>query len=162
MSERQMFNPPLCLSHRARPHIQVELSMRSEVTAISPFADSFMHFIKRCRCALGIEREIEVALREALANAVVHGNQKDPGKRVYVSCCCETDGVSLVVRDEGQGFDVNAVPDPTAPGHIESDHGRGIYLMRALMDEVRFERGGTVVYMRKKSAQEKPVALRKL
>jgi hypothetical protein len=77
MSERHMFNLPLCLSHRARPHIQLELSMRSEVAAISPFADSFMRFIKGCRCALGIEREIEVALREALANAVVHGNQTE-------------------------------------------------------------------------------------
>ncbi len=153
MSERHMFKSLLRLSHHTRPHIQLELSMRSEVTAISPFADSFVHFIKRCRCALGIEREIEVALREAPANAVVHGNKKDPGKRVYVSCCCETDGVSLVVRDEGQGFDVNAVPDPTAPGHIESDHGRGIYLMRALMDEVRFEGDGAVVYMRKKCAR---------
>jgi serine/threonine-protein kinase RsbW len=78
--------------------------MRSEVTAISPFADSFMHFIKKCRCVLGVEREVEVALREALANAVVHGNHKDPRKRVYVSCCCETDGVSLVIRDEGQAL----------------------------------------------------------
>jgi serine/threonine-protein kinase RsbW len=157
-----MFKSLFRLSHHTRPHIQLELSMRSEVTAISPFADSFMHFIKRCRCALGIEREVEVALREALANAVVHGNHKDPRKQVYVSCRCETDAVSLVIRDEGQGFDVDAVPDPTAPSHIESDHGRGIYLMRALMDEVRFEGGGTAVYMRKKFALEKPVTLRRL
>jgi serine/threonine-protein kinase RsbW len=55
------------------------------------------------------------------------------------------------VRDEGLGFDHNAVPDPTGPAVIESTHGRGIYLMKALMDEVRFEQGGTVVYLRKKS-----------
>jgi serine/threonine-protein kinase RsbW len=155
MSARHMFQPSLRLSHRERPHIQLELSMRSEITAISPFADSFMHFIKKCRCVLGVEREVEVALREALANAVVHGNHKDPRKRVYVSCCCETDGVSLVIRDEGQGFDLNEIPDPTAPGRIEADHGRGIYLMRALMDEVRFERGGAAVYMSKKAARRK-------
>ena len=153
MTDSHMFKPLLSLSHRARPHIQLELSMRSELTAISSFVGSFMGFLKRCRCALGIEREVEVALREALANAVVHGNQRDPDKKVYVSCRCETDGVSLVIRDEGQGFEVNAVPNPIAPGHIESDHGRGIYLMRALMDVVRFEGGGTAVYMRKKCAR---------
>jgi serine/threonine-protein kinase RsbW len=59
--------------------------------------------------------------------------------------------VSLTVRDEGQGFDTNALPDPTAPGAIESSHGRGIYLMKALMDDVHFEDGGAIVHMRKKS-----------
>jgi serine/threonine-protein kinase RsbW len=156
MSQRRKSKPLLRLSHREAPHIQLELSMRSEVTAISSFADGVMHVLKRFRCALGIEGEVEVALREALANAVVHGNQQDPCKQVHVTCRCETDGVSLVIRDEGQGFDINKVPDPTTPGHIELDHGRGIHLMRTLMDEVRFQRGGTAVYMRKKSAQNSP------
>ena len=55
----------------------------------------------------------------------------------------------MMIRDEGAGFDIRAVPDPTAPEHRMSTHGRGIYLMRALMDEVSFEEGGTVVCMRK-------------
>jgi anti-sigma regulatory factor (Ser/Thr protein kinase) len=65
-------------------------------------------------------------------------------------------GISVVVKDEGHGFDTNAVQDPTAPGAIESNHGRGIYLMKALMDEVRFEQSGAVVYMRKKSGNTQP------
>jgi serine/threonine-protein kinase RsbW len=134
------------------PCIQMELSLPSEVAAISLFVDKLMLLIKKCRCAPGHETDIEIALREALDNAVIHGNHEDPRKHVYVSCRCEAEEeVSIVVKDEGQGFDSNAVPDPTAPGAIESSHGRGIYLMKALMDDVRFEHGGTAVYMRKKS-----------
>jgi serine/threonine-protein kinase RsbW len=92
-----------------------------------------------------------------LNNAVIHGSHDDPRKRVHVSCRCEAEEeVSIVVKDEGSGFDTNAVQDPTAPGVIESSHGRGICLMTALMDEVRFEQGGTVVHMRKKSGTTQP------
>jgi anti-sigma regulatory factor (Ser/Thr protein kinase) len=74
-------------------------------------------------------------------------------KHVHVSCRCEPDEVSITVRDEGQGFDINKVPDPTTPENIRSVHGRGIYVMKALMDEVRFEEGGAVVHMRKSAGR---------
>jgi serine/threonine-protein kinase RsbW len=61
--------------------------------------------------------------------------------------------VSIAVTDEGRGFDINKLADPTAPENIDSDHGRGIYLMKALMDDVRFEEGGVVVRMRKSASQ---------
>ena len=139
------------------PCIQMDLTLPSEVTAISPSVDKLMLLIKKCRCAPGSEIDIEIALREALENAVIHGNHEDPSKRVFVTCRCEAEEeVSIIVRDEGQGFDSNALPDPTAPAAIESSHGRGIYLMKALMDEVHFEDGGTVVHMRKKSGNAEP------
>lgn len=139
-------------SQHGSPCIQMELSLPSEVAAISPFVDKLMLLIKKCRCASGNETDIEIALREALTNATIHGNHEDPRKQIHVICHCAVDEeVSIVVKDEGHGFDNNAVPDPTAAGVIESSHGRGIYLMKALMDEVRFEHGGTVVHMRKKS-----------
>jgi len=135
--------------------MQFDLSLRSEVSAISPFVDTLMPLIRKCRWVHGNEDDIEIALREALANAIVHGNHEDPGKQVYVSCRCGSGEVSLVIRDEGQGYDIDEFPDPTAPENISSSHGRGIYLMKNLMDEVRFERGGAVVCMRK-SARENP------
>jgi serine/threonine-protein kinase RsbW len=61
--------------------------------------------------------------------------------------------VSIIIKDEGKGFDPNKVPDPTASVNLESEHGRGIYLMRKLMDEVHFEQGGAEVHMRKSSAR---------
>ncbi len=88
---------------------------------------------------------------------------RDPRSHVYVRFGCKSHEVSIAVKDEGRGFDLNKMPDPTAPENIGSVRGRGIYLMKALMDEVRFEEGGVVVHMRKstghataKDAQNNP------
>jgi serine/threonine-protein kinase RsbW len=111
-----------------------------------------MRFILNFRSADGSESDIELAMHEALANAVVHGNGENSCKRVYVSCRCYMDGeVSITVRDGGKGFDSNAVPDPTSPENLLFTHGRGIHLMKTLMDEVCVAENGTVVMMRKKS-----------
>ena len=131
--------------------MHLELSMKSEINAISPFVDELMLKIKEHHCDPGSEFGIELALREALANAVVHGNREDAGKQVHVRCDCGSDlGVSLVVRDEGVGFDPGAVPDPLAPENVDAEHGRGILLMRQFMDEIHYEHGGREVHMRKK------------
>jgi len=111
-----------------------------------------MRFILKFRSPDGTEADIEMALREALANAVIHGNGENSCKRIYVECRCYMDGeVSITVRDEGKGFDSSAVLDPTLLENLLFTHGRGIYLMKALMDEVSFEEGGAVVIMRKKA-----------
>jgi serine/threonine-protein kinase RsbW len=146
---------------RSVSFVELRQSFPSRIAIISPFVDQLMHFIARFRNSDGSELNIETALHEALANAIVHGNQADPRKLVYVACRCTTDGeVSLTVRDEGQGFDTAAVVDPTTPGNRLHSHGRGIYLMKALMDEVCFEQGGAVVYMRK-ACNARPTAGRK-
>lgn len=93
---------------------------------------------------------METALQEALANAVLHGNHLDPGKMVRICCACQKDrGVMIIVKDEGEGFDATKIPSPLVGEGIYSEHGRGIYLVNMLMDEVRFERGGREIYMRK-------------
>jgi len=134
------------------PFVELRQSFPSKVTAISPFVDQLMQFILNLRGPDGSETDIELALREALANAVIHGNGEDPNKRVYVTCRCYADKETLItVEDEGQGFDTSTVADPTTPSHRLAMHGRGIYLMKTLMDEVSFEEGGAVVRMRKQS-----------
>jgi serine/threonine-protein kinase RsbW len=131
------------------PYLELERSLPSEVAAISPFVDKLMLLVRKCGCVPEGEIEVEIALREALANAIIHGNHEDPRKHVYVRCRCRPNEVTIAVKDEGRGFDVNKVPDPTASENTESLHGRSIYLMKALMDDVRFEEGGVVVHMRK-------------
>ena len=134
------------------PFVELRQSLPSRVEAISPFVDQFMHFVLNFRNADGSEVEIEMALREALANAVIHGNREDTFKRVFVECRCYMDGeVAITVRDEGQGFESSTVPDPTTPENRLFTHGRGIYLMKTLMDEISFEENGVIVRMRKKS-----------
>ena len=135
------------------PCIELERSLPSEVAAISPFVDKLMLLIRKCGCVPQGESDVEIALREALANAIIHGNHENPRKHVYVCCRCQPDEVSIAVKDEGRGFDINKMADPTAPENTGFVHGRGIYLMKALMDEVRFEEGGVVVHMRKSAGQ---------
>lgn len=140
--------------HSGGPLLQVHQSIQSEVSAISPLVDKFMAFIKKCQCVPGSEIDVEISLREAVANGVIHGNHQDPSKYVYVDCCCvPNQEVSILVRDEGLGFNSAELPDPTAAEQLHSIHGRGIYLMKTLMDEVHFERSGTAVYMRKRLAK---------
>jgi serine/threonine-protein kinase RsbW len=135
---------------RSRPSIELQHSLPSQIDAISPSVELVMRFVAKFRKVDGSEAGIEVALHEALVNAVVHGNQEDPNKLVEIVCRCSIDGeVSITVRDQGQGFDSHAIPDPTAPENQMSTHGRGIYIMRASMDEVHFDEGGAVVRMQK-------------
>jgi serine/threonine-protein kinase RsbW len=132
--------------------VEWEQFLPSQLDAVSPFVDRLIGFVVMHRGADGSERDIEIALREAIVNAVIHGNAEAAEKRGYVACRCTMDGeISITVRDEGRGFDIDAVPDPTTAENRLSTHGRGIYLMKALMDEVSFEQGGTVVHMRKKA-----------
>jgi serine/threonine-protein kinase RsbW len=130
--------------------LEIDAWIPSEMKAISPLVDRLMRLIEGSRCAPGEEPSVELALREALNNAVVHGNRMDAHKLVQVRCRCGLGkGVSIIVRDQGQGFDPNAIPDSLAVENLEAEHGRGIHLMKVAMDEVSFERGGTEVHMRK-------------
>src|ERR1700730_12300363 len=133
------------------PHIALECSLPSEVTAISPFVDELMLLLRQCGCVAEGVSDVEIALREVLANAIIHGNREDRRKYVHVTCRCEPDEVSIAVKDEGKGFDINNVPDPTAPENIGSVHGRGIHVMKALIDEIRIEEGGSAAHMRKRN-----------
>lgn len=151
------FGDPDSVSHtsqrsRSASFVELRNTVPSHVDIVSPFVDQLMRFISRFRRSDESNAEIDLALREALVNAIVHGNQNDPSKRVYVNCRCTTDGeVSITVEDEGNGFRSDAVSDPTLPENKLRTHGRGIYLIRMLMDEVHFEKGGSVINMRKKA-----------
>jgi len=134
------------------PFVELQQSLASQVSAISLFVDQLMRFILKFRNADGSETDIEMALHEALVNAVMHGNGENPHKRVNVTCRCYVDGeVSITVRDQGKGFDSTALLNPISRENLLLTHGRGIYLMKTLMDEVSFDEGGAVVMMRKKS-----------
>jgi len=112
-----------------------------------------MGLIAASRCVTGKEQYVELALREALSNAMLHGNRLQARKLVHVRCRCDyCKGVHIVISDQGEGFDPKTLPDPLAVENLESEHGHGIHLMKLAMDEVSFERGGTEVHMRKKLA----------
>ena len=146
---------------RSRSLLELDAWMPSDIGAISPTVEQLMRLIEAWRCIAGSEFAVELALREALSNAVIHGNGMDPTKLVEVRCRCEREkGVWLVVKDQGAGFDPNAVPDPLGSEALKADHGRGIHLIKLMMDEVSFERGGTEVHMRKTPTRKSRIELR--
>jgi serine/threonine-protein kinase RsbW len=144
-------------SVRANPEsavsiIHVELTMKSDIAALLPVVDELMLLIRKSRCVAGGERDVECALREALDNAVVHGNREDPDKQVHISCRCEpAKELSVVIRDEGPGFD----PTNVMSSAITKGAQSGIPLMRLLMDEVHFEQVGREAHMRKRATTMK-------
>ena len=141
--------------HRSNSLLELDIWMPSEIGAISPTVEPLMRVIETWRCSEGNEFAVELGLREALNNAVIHGNAMDPNKLVEVRCRIERGkGVWLIVKDQGKGFDPNAVPDPLAAENLQAEHGRGIQLMKLMMDEVSFQHGGTEVHMRKGSTRK--------
>lgn len=88
---------------------------------------------------------IMIAVTESVNNAIIHGNDGNKDKNVYLSLNMEDNTITFNISDEGQGFDYNSLPDPTAPENIDKPGGRGIFLMKALSDELSFEQEGKTV-----------------
>ena len=131
--------------------LEIDAWIRSEVRAISPAVERLMRLIEGSHCVTGEEQAVQLALQEALSNAVVHGNRLDARKLVHVRCRCKVgNGVCLTVSDQGEGFDVHAIPDPLAVENLAAEHGRGIHIMKVAMDKVLFKQRGTEVHMCKK------------
>jgi serine/threonine-protein kinase RsbW len=103
------------------------------------------------KCQYG-ERDlfgIRLALEEALVNAIKHGNQMDPTKKVQIAYLVTADRFEIRITDEGSGFDPSDVPDPTAVENLERACGRGLMLMRHYMTEIHYNARGNSVSMRK-------------
>ena len=111
---------------------------------------------------LGVEEDvragIDLAVREAVANAIKHGNQQNPDKQVHVDLLLQGEELIIRIEDEGSGFDPSSVKDPLAPENLLRTNGRGLLFMRKSVDDVQFSvrpGSGTVVTMRKRLAGPK-------
>jgi serine/threonine-protein kinase RsbW len=132
--------------------LEIDSWMPSKIQAISPLVDRLMRLIERSQCVPGEEFGVELALREALENAVVHGNQQNPERKVRIRCRCQSGNeISIVVTDQGKGFDFETILRNGITSDPDSDHGRGLQLMKAYMDDVHFDRGGSEVHLRKRA-----------
>src|SRR5258705_7291446 len=107
--------------------LEIDSWMPSKIQAISPTVDRLMRLIEGSQCVPGREFDVELALREALGNAVVHGNQEDAEKKVHIRARCGPGkGISIVVTDQGKGFDFGRVPANGVTADPAAAHGRGI------------------------------------
>jgi serine/threonine-protein kinase RsbW len=129
----------------------VRVTLAGDRNCVDPVVQSIMEVVRQMKCANGKEHEIELALQEALANAVVHGCKNDPSQIVECIVACDQErGMLIVVRDPGEGFDPRSIPNPTMGENVFSTHGRGIFLINQLMDKVEFHKNGTEIRMVKK------------
>jgi len=142
---------PSCSFDAHNLNLRLSVTLSADRNAVDPVVRSIMNVVREMNCAHGREDDIELALSEALANAVVHGAGSDPTKIVECDVACdEQHGMLIVVRDPGPGFDAEKISDPCCGENIYSSHGRGIYLINQLMDEVQFRKNGTEIHMIKR------------
>jgi serine/threonine-protein kinase RsbW len=127
----------------------LEFVFTADSAAMFAARDRIMDFLHEQGLAQQEEIDILVALQEALANAVLHGCQNDPSKVVRCSVDVDPEAITIVIRDPGTGFDTAAVTDLSDDGTNLTEHGRGIHLMRGLMDEVSYWHGGSEVRLKK-------------
>ena len=124
------------------------LELPSDLNVIEAAVD---YVVSRCRaCSFEgpqIDLNLRVSVSEALANAVLYGNENDPEKTVRVEVHIAPGCVEILVADEGDGFDPDAVPDPTRPENRQATGGRGLFLIRELMDRADYNERGNVVRM---------------
>lgn len=134
--------PPAGLLLRTSLEIPSDVRFIEPIIGLVQYECRMLDFPAR-HCALNVP----VALSEALSNAILRGNEEDPEKVVQLEVRASREVLVLEVRDQGDGFDLEAsTHDPADPDRLEREDGRGLFLMRALMDEVeRFDDGGNVV-----------------
>ena len=131
--------------------LRVRVTLAASREAVTPVVEQVMDAIRKVKCVDGKTDAIELSLQEALANAVVHGAKEDPSKVVECLVACDDErGVLIIVRDPGTGFDPGAIPKCTMGENLFADHGRGIFLINQLMDEVKFNKNGTEIHMLKR------------
>ena len=130
-----------------------ELSLPSRIETVAKAANAVADFVTRSGISEEAAFGIDMAVREAVTNAVVHGNEQDEQKAVELTLKSSPEAVEISVHDQGQGFNPEEVPDPTESENILKTSGRGIFFMRTFMDEVTWSirpGGGTTVRMLKR------------
>jgi serine/threonine-protein kinase RsbW len=99
-------------------------------------------FVNYFSVDLGLDQEkingLLLAVTEATTNAIIHGNKNNKLKMVRIAVYVEGNDITVKIKDEGKGFDPSIVPDPTDPENLLKDSGRGLYLMRVYMDELKY------------------------
>ena len=130
-----------------------ELSLPSRIETVAAAAAAVAEFAGRFGVSDDALFGIDMAVREAVTNAVLHGNRQDANKTVDIVLKSLPDAVEISVHDQGPGFNPESVPDPTTTENILKTSGRGIFFMRTFMDEVDWlirPEGGTTVRMLKR------------
>jgi serine/threonine-protein kinase RsbW len=138
---------------------RLQLTLKSSMDSVGQAEAAVVDFARKIGYSEPQLEQIGLAVIEAVANAILHGNRCDAKKKVRVKAARGEKGLVISVQDEGEGFDADALPDPLSPETLLKDSGRGVFLVRACMDEVAVRRKtpkGTEVKMVKRAAKAHP------
>ena len=125
--------------------LKMTATLESRVQSVDIAESMILQFCGRARAPYGerILEEVSLAVRESVANAVLHGNQCDMSKKVFLQAELTDDGLTISVKDEGAGFDPDSLPDPLLPDNLLHESGRGLFLVKTCMDDVIMRRAET-------------------
>ena len=123
--------------------MRLSLVLESTVRCAEVAAEKVAQFAREAGYSLSQQEEISLAVKECAVNAVVHGNRQNADKKMLVTATSNPSKLVISVQDEGAGFDSRKVPDPRKPENMFVESGRGLLLIRSLMDEVRSRRVGS-------------------
>jgi len=135
---------------QSQPQTRLDISFPADVNRVSEVVDKVVALAMQLHGETGKEQEVALALTEALANAVKHGSKNNPALSVQCEVITQGPEMTIVVRDSGTGFDLTSVASPLQLAGLTADHGRGLHMIRQLVDEVRFERRGAEIRMVKR------------
>jgi serine/threonine-protein kinase RsbW len=136
------------LPGEAAPMARVTVQVPSSVDCIEEAVSVILrHCLAGAVAGPQVQFRLQVALSEALANAIVRGNREDASKRVTVQADLGPEFICLYVTDEGDGFDPRAVPDALSPEGLQQDGGRGLFLIHCMVDDVHFNAQGNSICM---------------
>jgi len=135
---------------QARPQTKLDITFPAQVDRIAGVVEKVVALARQLHGETDKEQEIALALTEALANAIKHGSKNDPSLKVQCQVIAEGSSMTIIVRDPGPGFDPASVANPLESAGLTADHGRGLHMIRQLVDEVRFERRGAEIRMVKR------------
>jgi len=134
----------------AQPQTKLDITFPAQVGRIAGVVEKVVALARQLHGETDKEQEIALALTEALANAIKHGSKNDPSLKVQCQVIDEGSALTIIVGDSGPGFDPASVASPLESAGLTADHGRGLYMIRQLVDEVRFERRGAEIRMTKR------------
>ncbi|MFH1798212.1 MAG: ATP-binding protein [Candidatus Omnitrophota bacterium] len=138
------------------PKVIIKTSIISDMRFLKNISKKIKNVLNSKEFDKGDIFDLQVAFEEVLRNAIVHGNKSNLSKRVIVEVELVGDTVKACIEDEGKGFDPEILPDPTHEENLLKENGRGVFLVKNLMDEVRYEAGGRIVTIVKTFKKSKP------
>lgn len=125
----------------------MSIQIPSTLKHIQQVEDHILHLKKELKINDCLYGNMHLAVIEAVTNAIIHGNQMDESKTVILKCVPEQKTITFIIKDQGEGFDVDSIPNPTLPENREKLGGRGVFLIKYLADKVSFENNGALLKM---------------